>query len=185
MSINPYGAPAANLEFRSSAGLGPGGCWRIGKDTLFVSGAGRLPPRCVKCNGPARQPVKERTYYWHSSALYLLILLNLIIYALVASIVRKKVRLSPALCDRHARMRGRALYGSLAGFGLLLVAALAAIGRGMGITALLCFLAALAVGIAGSLLTRIVHAVGIDASGARFKGCGAEFLDSLEANPAT
>jgi hypothetical protein len=182
MSVNPYGIPEAKLEFTGHDSMSAKDCWRIGKNVLYVPRGGDLPDRCVKCNGPALHPTKLRKFYWHSSAIYLFILLNLIIYAIVASIVRKKVSMSPGLCEQHARRRSQALYGSLGGFALMLVAAFMTLGQGWIGTALLCFLAALASGIAGSYLTRIVYPIGIDERGARFKGCGVAFLDSLEAD---
>src|SRR5436309_2493776 len=72
--------------------------WRSGPLLVMSQGA-RLPDRCVKCNAPANGQRLTRKLYWHSPYLYLLILLNLLIYALVAIFVRKKARVEIGLCD--------------------------------------------------------------------------------------
>lgn len=72
-----------------------------------------LPPPCVKCGSPANDEPVIKTFSWHHPALYLLILLGIlpgaIIYALVASSVRKKIYLSVPLCPRHIKRRKLAL----------------------------------------------------------------------------
>jgi hypothetical protein len=47
----------------------------------------------------------ERTYYWHNPALYLLILAGLLIYAVVAVVVRKGMKVRVSLCLQHAQRR--------------------------------------------------------------------------------
>ena len=182
MSFNPYGVPAAKLEFSGADAMSAKGCWRIGKDVLFVSRSGDLPDRCVKCNGPAQRPTKERKFYWHSSWLYLLILLHLFVYVIAAMIVRKKVILSPGLCVQHSQKRRNLLLGAWGGFGAGLVTSFVAIGNGSIVTAVICFLVGLVGAIVAIMLARIVLPVGIDDHGARFKGCGPAFLESLESN---
>jgi len=182
MSFNPYGVPTANLEFTGLDAMSAKGCWRIGKDVLFVSRGGDLPDRCVKCNGPALRPTKQRKFYWHSSWLYVLIVVSIFLYAIVAAIVRKKVILSPALCEQHTQKRRNILLGAWGAFGAGLVAAYFAINSGNVGIALACFLVGLVAAIVCAMLARIVFPVDIDDRGARFKGCGAPFLQSLESN---
>ena len=68
-----------------------------------------LPSPCVKCGAPADGDPVIKTFSWHHPALYLLILLGIllgaIIYALVASSVRKKIFLSVPLCAKHTKRR--------------------------------------------------------------------------------
>lgn len=73
-----------------------------------VAGPGQaavLPPQCIKCGGPADGKPVERTYYWHHPALYVLILAGLLIYAVVAIVVRKGMKVRVSLCLRHAQRR--------------------------------------------------------------------------------
>jgi hypothetical protein len=68
-----------------------------------------LPPPCVKCGAPADGKPVTKTFYWHHPALYLLIVVALLIYAIVAMIVRKSIRLTVPLCARHAQRRSAAV----------------------------------------------------------------------------
>lgn len=170
---NPYAPPHASLDPG-----GPEGCWRAGKEVVLRAGAA-LPPRCVKCNAPVTAPIKARTYYWHHPALYILALVNLLIYAVVALIVRRRATLAPGLCSAHTRRRRLGLlvgWGGLLAFLGLLVAGVAVDGCGLMLAGGLVLLGAL---VAAILLARIVIPSRIDAEWVRLKGCGAAFLDSL------
>jgi len=69
----------------------------------------QLPPPCVKCGAPANGKPVNKTFSWHHPALYLLLLPGVLIYLLVAVIVRKSIRLSVPLCARHAQRRSTAV----------------------------------------------------------------------------
>ena len=64
-----------------------------------------LPPVCVKCGAPASGKPIEKTYYWHHPAIYLTILAGVLIYVIIAMIVRKSVRVAVPLCVEHQRKR--------------------------------------------------------------------------------
>ena len=64
-----------------------------------------FPDRCVICNCPAEGFRLKRTAYWHPGWVYLLILISIVIYAVVALIVRKSVRLEYGLCPKHKARR--------------------------------------------------------------------------------
>jgi hypothetical protein len=68
-----------------------------------------LPPPCVKCGAPANGKPVDKRFYWHHPALYLLILAGVLIYAIVATIVRKSMRLQVPLCAQHAQRRSLAV----------------------------------------------------------------------------
>jgi hypothetical protein len=68
-----------------------------------------LPPPCVKCGAPANGKPVNKNFSWHHPALYLLILAGVLIYAIVAAIVRKSMRLSVPLCAHHAQRRSMAV----------------------------------------------------------------------------
>jgi hypothetical protein len=81
---------------------------------LFDDGVGLVmekgsvgPDRCVKCNAPANGYRYSKTFYWHESAYYLLILAGIIVYAIVAMIIRKSGRVSVGLCPAHRAVRTR------------------------------------------------------------------------------
>jgi hypothetical protein len=172
-AVNPYAPPRAGLEVQPA-----GGCWREGKALVMRAGSA-LPHRCVKCNEPAAQPIKARWVYWHHPGWYLLILVNVLVYVLVALVVRKRSKIAPGLCSRHRRRRRVFMAIGWGGFflglafffpGPLETAAGPAIG-------MLIIFAAILAGMSGA---RIVYPSRITKEEVRLKGCGAEFLDSLE-----
>ena len=78
--------------------------WRDGKSLVAAAGVS-LPACCARCNGAVSKPPIKRTLYWHQSWIYLLILLSILIYIIVAIIVRKKAVAYIPLCDAHRRQR--------------------------------------------------------------------------------
>lgn len=64
-----------------------------------------LPALCVKCGRPAAGAPVEKTFSWHPPAWYLLILVGLVIYVIVALVVRKTIRVGVPLCAEHAQRR--------------------------------------------------------------------------------
>lgn len=77
---------------------------RDGKD-LIVWRGGSLPPYCVKCGIVSHQQPVMRKFYWHAPLLYLTILAGVLVYAIVAMIVRKRFDLGVPLCESHFRLR--------------------------------------------------------------------------------
>jgi uncharacterized membrane protein len=65
-----------------------------------------LPYRCVKCNEPTEKRLKRKVT-WHHPALYLIILVALLIYLIVALIVRKSATVEIGLCEEHQKKRRR------------------------------------------------------------------------------
>jgi hypothetical protein len=108
-----------------------GGIWR--EDRLLVTRSETpFPDRCVRCNEPADGYRLRRRLYWHPPAFYLLILVSIWIYIIVALCIRKKAALDIGLCPRHRNMRkwsfilgwggfvggvGLIIYGATAGYG--------------------------------------------------------------------
>lgn len=180
---NPYVPSQASLNVTepvSTAGVGAGNTvWREG-DLLITLIRAEMPRRCVKCNGPADQPTKARKVYWHHPSLYLLVPFNVLIYAIVAAVIRKKVFVSAGLCKEHKKRRRIALTvawtGALGGIVLVFVG----MGSSFGVWgALLGVLLILGSIIGGLIGARIVYAKKIDKNYACLKGCGLAFLDSL------
>ncbi len=184
---NPYAPSRASLSQPAQApqAATAASIWRDADQLVALPGA-ELPPRCVKCNEAAVAPTRERKLYWHHPTLYLLILLNMLIYIVVALIVRKKAIVAPGLCSEHKKRRRIALTGVWAGFlgglALLVMSMSDSVANG-GILVLVATLLWIATAIGGVLFARIVYPKRIDKSYVRLKGCGAPFLDSLPEFP--
>ena len=65
-----------------------------------------LPDRCLKSNVPTQDRLK-RSLYWHHPLVYLVLLINIIVYAIVATIVRKTAVLHIPLAQKYKRLRRR------------------------------------------------------------------------------
>jgi hypothetical protein len=87
-------------------------------DKLEVPRGASLPPYCVKCGMPSAGDPIPKTFFWHHPMLFLLVLFNLLIYAIVAMIVRKRFDLAVPLCEAHKASRKTTTWVGL----LLLVA---------------------------------------------------------------
>src|SRR6185369_13936838 len=79
--------------------------WR-NDSTLVMTKEALLPNRCIKCNAPADEQLK-RKLTWHHPALYLLVIASLLIYAVVAMVVRKTATVNIGLCEDHSSTRRR------------------------------------------------------------------------------
>ena len=175
---NPYAPSRASLAGAAVAATEAGGTWRDGK-VLVLSREASLPPRCVRCNEPAEEPTKNRKVYWHSPWLYLLILFNLIIYAIVAAIVRKKAVVAPGLCSAHKKRRRIGItiiwVAVVAGFAVMFAGPA---GIFAGVLAVL-----VALIVSTTSMIRILRPRRIDERYVRLTGCGSEFLDSMPQFP--
>lgn len=170
MSANPYSPPKAALEAHAS-----GDYWRDGKHVMLRPGT-TLPPRCVKCNEAAVQPMKLRKLYWHHSAWYLLVFVNIVIYAIVALIVRRKAEVTYGVCAKHTKRRWMYIAIGWGGFflGLLLIVVHPLVG-------MIVALAAILTGLFGA---RLAYPARITKEEVRLGGCCEAFLHSIEQGPA-
>ncbi len=155
--------------------------WRDGK-FLVAASETVLPDRCIKCNAPARGIRMKKKFYWHPPAFYLLICAGILIYAIVAMIVRKSSTIHMGICGEHKRRRRRsiAIAWSAVGISLILVIASAAaeIG-GLALLGLLLFLGAIIFGI---VTTQLVVPTRINNQGVIWlKGIPLEYLEGLPA----
>ena len=140
----------------------------------------QLPHRCVKCNAEPDEPTRRRTYYWHHPGVYLVILFNIIVYAIVAAVVRKSVKLSPALClDHKARRRNAILLAWIGVVASFVLPILFGSEENAGIWLLFGILLFLFSCFGGIFRSRLLYARKIDADEVRLGGAGPEFLDSL------
>ncbi|HEY8977494.1 MAG TPA: hypothetical protein VIN75_24985 [Burkholderiaceae bacterium] len=173
-TMNRYAPPKAAVEDRPAEAE----MWREGK-VLVMRKGGAFPDRCIKCNAPSVEPRRRYRLTWHSPWLYLLILLALLLYALVAFIVRKTAIVHVGLCERHQK---RVLWGRIIGWGglaleLALLCAAAMLHEELfGIAAGLLVVPWL---IASVVVNRLLLPQRIDDKYVRLKGCGPDFLRSL------
>ncbi len=91
--------------------------WRQNK-LVIMAQDGELPCRCFKCNDPAEPVRLPRTLYWHPPWLYLIVIFNLLIYAIIAMCVRKTQKIGLPLCARHKAVRNRDLFIAWGGIAL-------------------------------------------------------------------
>jgi len=151
--------------------------WR--KDSLLVmTKEALLPHRCIKCNAPADEQLK-RKLTWHHPALYLLALASLLIYVVVAMVVRKTATVNVGLCEDHAAARRRNLAITWT-LGLLCIGGFAAaIMFEDGTFALLGIFLLLATAIYGIVTLRVVVPTKIDDYFVWMKGINGNYLQEF------
>jgi hypothetical protein len=164
---------------RMKEGVGPAGSqlWRL-KKQLVCRPETVLPERCVKCNSPTQGRLKRRLY-WHPPLVYLLILINLLVYAIVAIIVRKRARLEIGLCEAHRKRRILIIAVSWLTVLLGIVFVIYGVGNNQGGLAALGVLAILVAAVVGAILGPQVAAAKIDKDYVWLKGVCPEYLESL------
>lgn len=154
--------------------------WRDGKSLVMASGT-ELPCRCVRCNASVTRPPIKRTLYWHQQWIYLLILLSVLIYIIVALIVRKKAVARIPLCDQHRQQRWIMIAVSwlmvVAGIGAFVAGLGAQTGGGAALVAGLgLFIAGIVLGVWKG---RLVAAKRIDGDKVWIDGFCRQYLDGL------
>ena len=177
-SRNPYAPSTASLAGADVRAAGAR-MWRDAKVLVMARDAGDLPGRCVKCNEAADEPTKTRTVYWHHPGFYLVLLVNVIAYVIVALIARKTAKISPGLCARHKQTRNLGLAIGWGGFLLCFIGMFVAFSSDSPALGSLLLLATLGCVITGMIMSRIVYARRIDDRYVQLKGCGEPFLAEL------
>jgi hypothetical protein len=157
---------------------------RRGKNLVVPRGAA-LPANCVKCGAPAQRPWRKK-FYWHSPAYYLIVLVALLIYVIVALIVRKSMELNVPLCEVHHGERKR--YNMLAAILLLgFIPAGIALGQLLPNGEAIGFLVGAIMFIAGLIFWVIasgyIRPTKIDDTHGVFSGVGEPFLQLLPPEP--
>jgi hypothetical protein len=83
--------------------VGLSGVWRD-RSVLVMSKGAELPARCVKCNEPTSLRLKKKLS-WHHPAIYILVFVALLIYLIIAMILRKSATVQLGLCEEHLAKR--------------------------------------------------------------------------------
>ena len=149
------------------------------KQQLVTRSETAMPDRCVKCNAPANGFRLKRQLYWHHPGIYVLVVISILIYAIVALIVRKKAVLHIGLCTAHRTQRKWTIASCWLGALLGLVASGAGIGGAgwaVGLAGVVVLFVAL---IVGAVRGTVVSAAKIDKGIVRVKGVCPGFLASL------
>ncbi len=171
---NPYAPPQAQV-----AAVNGTQCTRDGNAVVVQSG-NDLPPRCITCNAPVKGSIKEVKLYWHNPWLYLLLLINFLVYLVVGLVARRTVKVSPGLCEVHSARRLRRILVCL-GLGVgscaIAISMLTAGESGLAITF---FILAVLLLVIGMLVSRKIYAKKITKDYASLGGCKEPFLASLE-----
>lgn len=89
--------------------------WRSG-NILVMHRNAVLPDRCVKTNEPALGRRLKRKLYWHHPALYLLIFVNILIYVIVALVVRERAIIEIGVSEKSLSRRKTAIIISVVAF---------------------------------------------------------------------
>ncbi|MCA9146448.1 MAG: hypothetical protein H6823_09345 [Planctomycetaceae bacterium] len=177
---NPYQAPQTDAAIQAE--FADGGLWQSGK-LLVMRKDAQLPPRCIKSNEPTDRRLK-RNLVWHHPAVYLALLANLLIYAILALCLQKKATIHIGLTDAWFWKRRRAIligWGSVfLSIGLFIVAAIGLDSNDsfgwLMLIAAIWFLVGI---IYGLMASRMVTATRIDDTYVWLKGVNREFLADL------
>jgi hypothetical protein len=151
--------------------------WRS-KALLVMTKPAALPDRCIKCNAPTAERLK-RKLQWHPPALYLLILISILVYAIVAMVVRKTATVHVGLCNEHRESRKLSMIITVF---LVVVAVLSAIAGvqfetpGLVLAAVAFVLGA---AIYGSISLRVVVPTKIDEHFVWIKGVNTSYLQEF------
>ena len=164
------------------------GVWRRGK-TLIVSRLAELPDRCVTCNGPAERWIESKLW-WHRGWVYVFLLVNILVYALVAMAVRKTAVLRVPQCAQHAKLRRWGVLGAWGIFGLGCLGTYASAHMSddgpISAAPLVIFFASVLVAlVGGTIISRPVVARRIDDEFVWIGKCSKGFLSSLPEAPET
>ena len=159
-------------------GMPGSGVWRD-KSTLVMSKDAELPDRCVKCNAPAYGSRLKKRLTWHHPAIYLIIFVALLIYFIVALVVRKTATVRLGLCEEHRAKRRRNIWITWLLVLLGVVGFFAAAANEDGTYLLIGFLLIVAAIIYALVAIRIVSPSKIDDKFVWLKGVNKDYLNEL------
>lgn len=116
--INPYESPRSPEPMVIAELVEPqsGGVWQQG-NLLVMHKRATLPDRCVKSNEPAHGRRLKRDLYWHPAWIYLTIPIGLLVYIILALMLRKRAVIHIGLSEQWFAKRRRVI---LIGWGLVL-----------------------------------------------------------------
>lgn len=137
-----------------------------------------LPDRCIKCNEPTHNKLK-RNLRWHQPWLYILIIVGVLFYAILAMVLSKTATINVGLCETHAAARKRDIIIAWALVLLSFVTFFLAIANeamGFMLVGVVLFLGGI---IYGAVRTRVVAPQKIDDQYVWLTGINATYLDQF------
>ena len=160
--------------------VNPDRIWRSGKLLVMHKNA-VLPDRCVKTNKPTSGVRLKRKLYWHHPALYLLVLVNVLLYAIVALCVRKNAKIEIGVTQEILTQRKKAIFAAwiccLGGIALFIFGVANLDSHGIFLLfGVILFLAGL---IWGAVKTPVVSPARIDTDYVWLKGVNPNYLASF------
>jgi hypothetical protein len=167
-------APAAGSAIPSSRIARAGKLLVVGPDAEF-------PDRCILCNKPADDFRRKQTFYWHNPLYFFLILPGLLVYAIVALMVRRKIDVLIPVCPDHRRRRRNLIIVAWSCFAAAIGCFVLAGILNNGWPALGGVLLIITAAVVGVIAARSLTVTKIDKDGSGiFKGACAAFLDNLK-----
>ncbi|MEZ6071813.1 MAG: hypothetical protein R3C10_16515 [Pirellulales bacterium] len=167
--------PATAVELPAAASRG---LYRDRK--LLVAAKGAIfPDRCVKCNAPAEGFRLHRALGWHHPAVYLTVLAGVLVYIVLAMVLRKSASVHVGLCPVHHKRRNLTMLAAwltfLAGM-VIMFASIVLESLGLAAFGVVVMLSSVVVGL---LKTRVIWPKRIDDNYAWIRGVGEDFLTSI------
>lgn len=183
--INPYAVPKSQP---AAMVMSTEGVWRQGK-LLVMHKMAMLPDVCIKSNQPADGYRLKRKLSHHHPAIALAVLVNVLLYIILAAILSKRVTVMIGLSPRWRAIRKRRILiswiGGLAGLGLMIFGLVTLDGPQRnngagGILAVLGIVAMVGFLFYGLLSARMISAKKIDDEYIYIKGAHPDFLARFE-----
>lgn len=181
-SVNPI--PATTMPQK----LPPGEYIYSSGNVLVMHRHATLPAVCFKSNQPADLPYLHRKLAWHHPAIALLILINLLIYIVVAIAVSKRATIELPLSRQWKSIRKRRIAISLSLVGVGAVLFLGSLGfsgsrtgdNGWALFFAIGFILMLGAGIYGAFASRMVSVKKIENDYLYLKGAHPDFLKRFQ-----
>ena len=173
VTVLPYAGPAVVQE---------GTLWRDGK-ILVTTRQAVLPARCVKCNVPVAEPPMKRTLRWHHPALIVLVLVNILPYAIIAICIQKSGKIQVSLCPEHRRRRRYHMLGAWLCAAAGVAGIVLAVSQENGYFAVAGALLLIGAGVWGIIGPAILTPKRIDNNFMWLRGACVPFLDTLPELP--
>jgi hypothetical protein len=174
---NPFAAPVAGAALNPVPDAAIS-VWRDG-DLLVMHKQAVLPDRCVKCNAPCNGYRLNRSLSWHPPGWFLLILISLWIYLIVALCIRKTAKIQVGLCEQHRSGRRKSIWGAWLMFLSSFVGIVLSIAFDLPLLAVLCLLLILGSLIWAVVISNVVKTHKIDDYYVWLKKINAEYLGTL------
>jgi hypothetical protein len=191
--MNPYASPEVEVTWQDPATEGAN-VWRQNGRLVMRQGA-VLPLVCVKSNQPTDRKLR-RQLAWHAPMVYLVLLLNLLIYIVAAMVATKRATIHVGLSDEWFAIRRRrillAWFCFIAGV-VLVVMGLSNLPDGRANQSMPLLFHLFWVGLLmilfgvfyGMISARLVVAAKITKEYIWLKGCHPDFLDRFPVFPHT